>query len=112
VLTDNLPSSLREFYCKSPELEIKYPNLFNYTYDFTTATYTSDHITYINTINEQTRKTRITERTKQINANNILLELYMKRMMHPERIRNVVGENDDDDDADVGAIMDAYVATL
>jgi hypothetical protein len=95
----DLPPSLQELYCQNnPQLEIKYPKLF-----------TIKNIIRINYINEINSKERTIKRTKQINLNDILLELYMKRMMHPIRIKAVVG---DDDGVDIDALTTAYVETL
>jgi hypothetical protein len=102
TLPDTLPSSLRILQLfGNPQLCIKYPDLFNDSYSNH-----MDKIAYINTINS---KTRITERTKQINKDNILLELYMKRAMHPHKIKHVVG---DDIDVDIDKAMSEYIETL
>jgi Leucine-rich repeat (LRR) protein len=119
----NMPSSLKTLYChdnqltllpdlpltlqlidcqNNPQLEIKYPKLFN-----TTFPNMPQKIAYVNAINE---KTRNTERTKQINKDDILLELYMKRMMHPDKIRRRLEEAGDD--ADIDAVNTAHVELL
>jgi hypothetical protein len=98
----DLPSSLREFnHYNNPQLKIKYPDLFN-----NTLWRVADKIKYVNETNS---KTRTIKRTQQINQDNILLELYMKRMMHPSRIKAVVG---DDKEADIDALMTAYTESL
>jgi Leucine-rich repeat (LRR) protein len=123
-LPDNLPLSLQELDCghnkltslpdlplslqyfghyDNPQLEIKYPALFN---NDTSLQRVADKIKYINETNS---KTRTTERTKQINQADILLELYMKRRMHPTRIQVVVG---DDKEADIDALMTTYTESL
>ena len=57
---------------------------------------------------------RIVERTKQINQDNILLELYMKRMMHPDRISQLLidtGSNNADG-IELDAIICKYVESV
>jgi Leucine-rich repeat (LRR) protein len=104
TLPDDLPSTLTMFWAYgNPQLEIKYPDM---NFNTNSASIIRNNIKYINEINS---KTRTTERTRQINTDNILLELYMKRMMHPKRIHKLVG---DDDAVDISTTMDAYVETL
>jgi hypothetical protein len=63
---------------------------------------------YVNYVSEE--QTRITERTQNINQNNILLELYMKRTMHPDKIDTLLKEAGDN--ADIDAVNAAYVESL
>jgi len=100
-----LPDLPETLYCferrDNPLLEIKYPNLYDH---LPNNIITPLEIRYVNEINS---KERTMERTKQINQANILLELYMKRMMHPLRIQEILKDADD-----IDAAMNAYVETL
>jgi len=115
----DLPTSLTYFeYDRNPLLEHKYPLLFKslnsvldhlheigYQGVINLQIYgTAGKVAYVNEVNS---KERTIERTKQINQANILLELYMKRMMHPSRIQELVRDVDD-----IDAAMNAYVETL
>jgi Leucine-rich repeat (LRR) protein len=62
-------------------------------------------VTYVNDRNVVIRQQ---ERSRIINANNILLESYMRRAMHPSRLTALV----ENDDLDVDEYMTAYVETL
>lgn len=62
-------------------------------------------VIYVNARNVVIRQQ---ERSRIINANNCLLETYMRKMMHPSRLSALV----DNDDLDVDEFMTAYVETL
>lgn len=62
-------------------------------------------IDYVNECNDMTR---VQTRTRQINDKNILLELYMRRMMHPDRLAALKT----DPDIDVNDFMAQYVDSL
>ena len=51
---------------------------------------------------------RTQSRCRLINENNVLLEIYMKRMMHPDRLKTLI----DDDEMDVDEFMSQYVESL
>lgn len=79
-------------------LNANYPNLFR----------TFGGIDVIKYVNECNAKRRTKERLAIINAGNVLLELYMKRRMHPSNLKALT----DDLDMDVDEYMEAYVAAL
>jgi hypothetical protein len=62
-------------------------------------------IDFINKINAPERAHR---RCRAINRNDILLETYMKRAMHPKRIADLLA----DENADVDTVMQEYTAGL
>lgn len=59
-------------------------------------------------INETNARMRTQARMRQINQDNILLELYMQRMMHPNRLAQLKT----DPDLDVDDFMTRYVDSL
>lgn len=65
-------------------------------------------IALITYVNERNSAIRHQERTRIINANQCLLESYMRRAMHPARLAALA----DNDDLDVDEYMTAYVEAL
>jgi Leucine-rich repeat (LRR) protein len=97
TILPDLPQTLITFqFCGNPEFKKYYPNFWNNCRHFLYLIKTNA----INYVNETNSRLRTIERTRQINQHDILLELYMKRVMHPNQISIVVRINNDDDDAD------------
>jgi len=117
-LPDNLPQNLQRLYCsnnqltilpdlpiliqyiniKNNPLEQNYPGIFTYQS-------AKEIINYVNKCNG-------IRRTKQwlsiVNANNVFLERYMQRAMHPSRLKTLK----DNTDIDVDEFMTRYVEAL
>lgn len=119
-LPDNLPAGLEELICNNNKLSIlpDLPNTLmyvglennpleaNYPLIFTFNPWeASDIIEYVNTCNAM-RRAR--ERIQAINRDNVLLELYMKRMMHPSRLTPLL----ENTELDIDTFMEAYVDSL
>jgi hypothetical protein len=102
VLPD-LPESLTYIELFDNPLKANYPKIF--TFKVEAEEYKNDIITYVNMCNAQRRAK---ERLAIINAGNVLLERYMRRMMHPSKLAALA----DNPDLDVDEYMEAYVATL
>jgi Leucine-rich repeat (LRR) protein len=104
TMLPDLPPSLQHINLNYNPLHQTYPDLTTIPQTTNRRMTTPEIIAYVNETNS---KTRTIKRTQQINTNHILLELYVKRTMHPHKIKLVVGDDNDVDDA-----MREYVETL
>jgi Leucine-rich repeat (LRR) protein len=119
TLPDHLPSSLQKLHCWDNQIQVL-PNIpdsvvelyainnpLTQVYkdiDFRRFLYSDD----IKKINDHNSKTRTQARCRQINQHNVLLEIYMKKMMHPDRLHQLR----DDESMDVDEFMEKYVQSL
>ena len=97
TILPDLPSSIKFIYLKNNPLDVNYPDIFNFkNYD--------NIVTYVNKRNREMRLARM----QKIDPEKRILELYMKRMMHPSRLAALA----DDADADIDEWMTRYVESL
>lgn len=96
----DLPYTLEYINLHNNQLEANYPLIFTFKHNIT-----KEIVAYVNECNAMRR---IQMRLKAINKNNILLELYMKRVMHPSKIAALTK----DESIDIDEFMSNYVASL
>lgn len=99
TILPDLPSILKYINLENNPLEDNYPLLFTFRPEKA-----QEIVAYVNARNREIRRLRI----RAINQNNILLERYMQRMMHPSRLAALTK----DETIDVDAFMNAYVDAL
>jgi hypothetical protein len=93
-LPNNLPNSLQILYCFNNQLDI-YPNLDNFSN-------IQEKLNYIQQINTQLGIQKCKEWLSVVNQNNIFLELYERKRMHPSNLKDLSA----DENLDINSFME------